>query len=1048
MSKKTSDPKSTRKATSKTTRSSRKKTTKKSSAAKGSSKKSKAVKSSAKKRTTTKSSTRNSSTRKSATGSSPAPRIVAPSLRPETDPSRPHPKGTLSIRRANLHNLKDISVDLPRNRLIVVTGLSGSGKSTLAFDTIYAEGQRRYVESLSSYARQFLSRMAKPEVESITGLAPAVAIQQQVLQRNPRSTVGTTTEVYDYMRLLFGRIGKTICVRCGSEVKRDTPRTVQESVAELEEGTRLYVLFPMPDHEHHTLADEIASLRARGFFRLVSREGTDIIDVTDEAAAEELSKGKKDDYSVLVDRLVWKNDDNGLSRVAEAAETGFREGDGEIEVRELGGKKRSHLFNRRYDCSSCGMRYLEPEPRLFSFNNPFGACPECQGFGRAVGVSMDLVIPDRRRTISQGAIQVFNTPKHKKHLDQLLAIAREAKLDTGKPISEFDDRERSILMDGYGDYIGIHGFFKMVEKNTYKMHYRVLLARYRGYTTCAKCHGSRLRTSATQAFVGGKRITEINEMTIEDAQAWFLAFAPNEHDATIAGRVVDEIRRRLRFLVEVGLGYIRLDRLSHTLSGGEMQRINLATSIGSSLVGAMYILDEPSIGLHPRDTGRLVKILKELRDLGNTVIVVEHDPEMIEAADIVLEMGPLAGEGGGDVVFIGSVDQMMENEKSTTGAWLSGRERAQLPEVTRAVGSAIELRRANLHNLKDVQVLFPRRALTVVTGVSGSGKSTLIHDVFYRVASYQLGSVNRGEDRSAEVQGLDRISTIEMIDQSPIGRSPRSNPATYTKSFDAIRELFSQTSHARMHGWTPGYFSFNVAGGRCDVCSGEGYITVDMQFLADIQLPCDSCGGSRYKNEVLNARYNGKSIVDVLEMTVDEAIDFFSEESRIVRRLKPLAEVGLGYIRLGQPATTLSGGEAQRVKLASHLAAPNTDEQLFILDEPTTGLHMKDVAILMTALHALVDAGHTVIVIEHNLDVIAGADWMIELGPDGGSEGGEVVATGRPAKIAAKREAPTAVYLADYCERLGRTLPSSPEDDPDYDPEAVWIRDDLLGLIG
>ena len=972
----------------------------------------------------------------------------APSLRPESDPGRPHPKSTLSIRRANLHNLKDISVDLPRNRLIVITGLSGSGKSTLAFDTIYAEGQRRYVESLSSYARQFLSRMAKPEVESITGLAPAVAIQQQVLQRNPRSTVGTTTEVFDYMRLLFGRIGTTICLRCGEEVRRDTPRTVQNRIAEMKEGTRLYVLFPMPDHEDHSLADEISSLRARGFFRLVRQGETEIIDVTEDEAAEALAKGKKSDYSVLVDRLVWKNDDAAFSRVAEAAEAGFREGEGELEVREVGGAGESMHFNRRYDCSGCGMRYLEPEPRLFSFNNPYGACPECQGFGRAVGVSVDLVIPDRRRTIRQGAIQVFNTPKHKKHLEDLLGIARKADLDTGKPIAEFDERELSILMDGYEDYIGIHGFFKMVEKNTYKMHYRVLLARYRGYTTCAKCGGSRLRTSATQVFVGGKRITEINQMTIEDAQAWFGAFKPSEHDEMIAGRVLDEIRKRLRFLVEVGLGYVRLDRLSHTLSGGEMQRINLATSIGSSLVGAMYVLDEPSIGLHPRDTGRLVKILKELRDLGNTVIVVEHDPEMIEAADIVLEMGPEAGEHGGEVVFIGSVPQMIESGASNTGAWLSGRERAVLPEKTRPIGHAITLENATLHNLKGVSVSFPRRALTVVTGVSGSGKSTLIHDVFYRVASYQMGSVNRGEDRHASVSGISAIKTIEMIDQSPIGRSPRSNPATYTKAFDAIRELFSQTSHARLHGWAPGYFSFNVAGGRCDVCSGEGYITVDMQFLADIQLPCDSCKGSRYKSEVLNARYRGKTIVDVLEMTVSESIEFFHEESRIVRRLRPLEEVGLGYIRLGQPATTLSGGEAQRVKLASHLSAPGSEEQLFILDEPTTGLHMKDVAVLMKALHALVDNGHTVIVIEHNLDVIAAADWMIELGPDGGSEGGEVVAAGRPAKIAAEGSAPTATHLADYCKRLGRSMPESPEDDPDYNPQIAKILQDSWGIIG
>ena len=968
------------------------------------------------------STTKSSTTRKGAKKKS-AKKASSVTLPNRIEPGRPHPKSTLSIRRANLHNLKDVSIDLPRNRLIVVTGLSGSGKSTLAFDTIYAEGQRRYVESLSSYARQFLSRMAKPEVESITGLAPAVAIEQQTLQRNPRSTVGTTTEVYDYMRLLYGRIGRTICLNCGGDVARDTPRTVQEGLMALPKKSRLYLLFPLPDHKDHALEEEIESLRARGFFRFVRGASSDIIDVTEESAASVLEGAAKEEISVLVDRVVWGDDTTTLSRVAEAAEAGFREGEGVIEVREIGGEERVLKFNRRYECSDCGTRYLEPEPRLFSFNNPFGACSECQGFGRAVGVDMNLVIPDRRRTLKQSAIQPFGTPKHAKHLDDLLAVAREAGVDTTKPIADLDEAELSIVMDGYGPYIGVNGFFKMIEKSTYKMHHRVLLARYRGYTTCPKCKGSRLRTSARQVFVGDKKIDDINRMTIDEAEAWFAAFSPSEHEEQIAGRVLEEIARRLRFLVEVGLGYIRLDRLSHTLSGGEMQRINLATSIGSSLVGAMYILDEPSIGLHPRDTGRLIRILKELRDLGNTVIVVEHDPDIIRAADVVLEMGPKAGEDGGDVVYVGSVEGMIASESSTTGAWLAGRvvpeSRALRPIDAKRM---ITLENGTLHNLKNVSISFPTRALTVVTGVSGSGKSTLVHDVLYKVASYRMGSVHRGEDEGAVVHGIQQVKGVEMIDQSPIGRTPRSNPATYTKAFDAIRELFSATSHARLHGWRPGYFSFNVDGGRCDVCSGEGFITVDMQFLADIQLPCDSCGGSRYKSEVLHARYRGKTVVDVLEMTVSEALAFFNEESRIVRRLKALESVGLGYIRLGQPATTLSGGEAQRVKLASHLASPGGDSQLFILDEPTTGLHMQDVSVLMNALNALVDSGHSVLVIEHNLDVIASADWIIDLGPEGGDAGGRVVAAGRPAYVVSQGASITGRYLAAHCERIGRDL--------------------------
>ena len=1005
---------------------------KKATSRKGTSKKTASRKTSSKKSTAVKSSAPKSSS-KSRKGADTA---ASDAVKAATTPSipgasavnghpsaaeRPHPKRTLAIRGASLHNLKNISLDLPRNRLIVFTGLSGSGKSSLAFDTIYAEGQRRYVESLSAYARQFLSRMAKPQVESISGLAPAVAIEQQTLQRNPRSTVATTTEVYDYMRLLFGRIGRTICRNCGTEVMRDTPRIVQEKLATLKEGTRLYFLFPMPDHPSHSLDDELEALRGRGFFRIVPKGTTDIVDLTEETAGETLRKYSKEELAVLVDRIVWRDDEATLSRVAEASEGGFREGGGGLTVLEVGGEGRTFSFNRRYECSTCGTKWLEPEPRLFSFNNPYGACPECQGFGRAVGIDMDLVIPDQRKSIRQGAIQPFSTPKHSSHFRDLVAISREAGLDASKPFSELSERELDIVMEGHGEYIGIKGFFSMIEKNTYKMHYRVLLSRYRGYTTCFRCKGSRLRTSATQVFVGGKRIGEIAAMPIDEARAWFEAYRPTEHEEMIAGRILDEIRKRLRFLDDVGLGYLRLDRLSHSLSGGEMQRINLATSIGSSLVGAMYVLDEPSIGLHPRDTGRLIRILKELRDLGNTVIVVEHDPDIIRAADVIVEMGPGAGEHGGDIIFIGTVDEMMASEQSKTGAWLSGREsRTPRARQSQLNEGWIGLEHATLHNLKDVSFRFPTKRLTAVTGVSGSGKSTLIHDVFWKVASYSLGGIARGEDRRAEVTGINLVDSIEMIDQSPIGRTPRSNPATYTKAFDAIRDLFSSTSHARLNGWKPGFFSFNVAGGRCDVCSGEGYVTVDMQVLADIQLPCDACHGTRYKSEILNAKYRGKSIVDVLEMTVDEGIAFFEGDDRITRRLRALADVGLGYIRLGQPATTLSGGEAQRVKLASHLVYHGPDERLFILDEPTTGLHMQDVAVLLDAFDALIRAGNTILVIEHNLDVIAAADWVVELGPEGGAPGGVITAMGDVSHIASLEDSHTGRFLATHIEQRDR----------------------------
>ncbi len=921
----------------------------------------------------------------------------------------PHPKNTLAIRGAKVHNLKDLSIELPRNRLIVVSGVSGSGKSSLAFDTIYAEGQRRYVESLSAYARQFLARMSKPDVESITGLAPAIAIEQKTITKNPRSTVGTTAEVYDYLRLLYARIGQTLCKACNQPVLKDTPRTVQEAVMALPEGTRLYVLYPMHPHDQRTLAEEFENLREKGFFRVVIGASSEVVDLN-----ETIPSGiSKDDVYVLVDRIVTRNEPGTLTRIADSAETAFREGDGRAIVQLVETGERRH-FSTRFECANDGIKYEEPQPKLFSFNNPFGACPECQGFGKAIGIDMDLVIPDRTKTLRSSAIAAFATPKHVEYHRKLVAEARAANLDLDKPVSQLTQHEWNVVMHGYGKYPGIDGFFKMIEEQTYKMHYRVFLSRFRGYTTCPRCKGSRLRTSAMRVFIHGKSIPDLVGMTIEEVYGWFqkLELTPFEHD--VADRILEEITKRLRYLNEVGLGYLRLDRLSHTLSGGESQRINLATSIGSALVGAMYVLDEPSIGLHPRDTERLVRILKSLRDLGNTVIVVEHDPDIIRSADVVVDMGPHAGENGGEVTFNGSVETMLRDANSLTGAYLSGRKSIPVRTKRRKPsGRSITVHGVYEHNLKNVDVEFPLGLLTVVTGVSGSGKSTLVHDVLYPAVARAKGATVGVSKKMTSAEGMDRVGAVEMVDQSPIGRSPRSNPVTYVKAFDAIRDLFSSTPVAKLNGWKAGYFSFNVPGGRCEACQGEGVVKVEMQFLADLALTCEVCKGKRFKAEALQATYKGKNIVDVLEMTVDEAMGFFAADNRVMTRLKGLHDVGLGYIRLGQPATTLSGGEAQRVKLAAQLVAPTDDHTLFILDEPTTGLHFDDIATLLKAFNAMIDAGHSLIVIEHNIDVIRSADWIIDLGPEGGDAGGNVVCTGTPETIAACKDSHTGRFLRE-----------------------------------
>lgn len=906
----------------------------------------------------------------------------------------------ITIRGARVHNLKNINLDLPRRKLIVLTGVSGSGKSSLAFDTIYAEGQRRYVESLSSYARQFLERMDKPDVDLIQGISPAMAIEQKTNTRNPRSTVGTTTEIYDYLRLLFARIGKTYCYNCERLVTRDSVRTVYESLQKESGGSdslKLYVTFPLPMHENESAGDAIANLKKEGFFRVLL-DG-EIIDLN-----ETDLPGKADPLSiqVLVDRLVYRPGEES-SRIADSIETAFASGAGNALV-FLVDSARWLKFNQNFECSHCHIKYEEPDPRLFSFNNPFGACPECQGFGRAMGIDMELVVPDKDRALRDGAIQPWNTPKFKHNLRDLLSVAKSAGIRTDVPFSELTGNELGIVMDGHGVFDGINGFFKMLEKKSYKIYYRVLLSRYRGYTTCPACGGARLRREALHVTVGGKRISDIVRMTIAEAADFFFALDLTRYERDIAKRILEELGKRLKYLNEVGIGYLTLDRLSNTLSGGESQRINLATSLGSSLVGALYVLDEPSIGLHPRDNDRLIAILKALRDVGNTVIVVEHDSDMMRESDIIVDMGPLAGEQGGEVVYNGPSDLIGKENKSLTGKYLTGKRSIPVPKHRRRPnGAAIVVRGARENNLKNIDVTIPLNMLVCVTGVSGSGKSTLVHDVVYAGLKRLKGEPVEKQAAVREIAGAEHISRVEMVDQSPIGRSPRSNPITYIQAFDLIRTLFAGTQAAKVHGFGPGHFSFNVPGGRCDACEGDGVVKVEMQFLADLYLQCDVCKGTRYKKEVLDVLYHQKNIHDVLSMTVGEAIQFFGADvtgRKVAQRLKVLEDVGLGYIRLGQAATTLSGGEAQRIKLAAHLATPSRDTHtLFIFDEPTTGLHFEDIAKLLSCFTALIDAGNSVLIIEHNLDVIKCADYVIDLGPEAGDGGGAVVATGTPEQI-------------------------------------------------
>lgn len=919
-------------------------------------------------------------------------------------------KKKIIVKGARLHNLKNIDVEIPHNRFTVVTGVSGSGKSSLAFNTIYAEGQRRFVESLSSYARQFLERMAKPDVDSISGLQPAIAIEQNKATRNPRSTVGTTTEVYDYLRLIFGRIGKTICHSCGEVVKKDNPDSVAENVMQYEEGDKLYILFSMPQAAR-SVKEEIERLKEKGFGRIVLNDSNEIIDLENYKIPKDL---RPEDILGLADRIVVRNNPDTLSRLHDSLESAFHHGSGRIAIRNIS-KNQTEKFSRLYECSDCDILYAEPEPRLFSFNNPFGACPHCQGFGRTIGIDEDLVVPEKNKTIEKGAVHPFRTQGFAKYQRSLLTLCRDENIPIDVPYEQLSQEHKDKLWKGRSKFTGIDGFFNMLEDKNYKLHYRVILSRYRGYTKCKHCQGTRLRTSGRQVFVDGKNIPELILLPLSQLNEYIQNLNLNKLDSEIIGEVLREVRWRVSLLVEIGLEYLNLSRLTHTLSGGESQRINLSTALGSSLVGTLYVLDEPSIGLHPRDTDRLLGILYKLRDLGNTIIVVEHDPDIIEKADYVLDIGPKAGEHGGELIHAGSFRELLKNDESLTALYLNGKKSMEVaPKPSKGNGKKIIIYQPRRHNLTMDKAEFPLNKLIVVTGVSGSGKSTLVHDILYK----GLKKIHGGFDGKATAtfdlfEGGQHIEHVEIVDQSSIGKSSRSTPVTYTKAFDAIREVFSATQAAKQLGLKPGYFSFNVSGGRCEECEGEGFISVDMQFLPDVQLTCEACGGTRYKREAREILFKGKSIVDVLNMTIDEALEFFSDIRKVTRKLQTLSDVGLGYLRLGQPSTMLSGGESQRIKLSQFLEV-KSNNSMYIFDEPTTGLHLDDISKLLKCFRRLVDNGNSVVIIEHNLNIIAAADHIIDIGPEAGDRGGEIIFAGSPKELIKSNKSLTGNALAHF----------------------------------
>jgi excinuclease ABC subunit A len=956
---------------------------------------------------------------------------------------------TIVVRGARVHNLKNIDFEIPHNSLTVVTGVSGSGKSSLAFDTIYAEGQRRYVESLSAYARQFLERIEKPDADVIDGIAPAVAIRQKNTTRNPRSTVATATEIYDYLRLLFARVGRTYCLQCGNQVKKDTVDEVASAVLAMGESTRLNVLFPLhvptvpiepgkPKRQKKSsagaspavagatrprtapaitalsdaLKTRLFDLRKRGFNRLY--QNAQIFEFSTPESLLDVNFAEP--VFLLVDRLAVSSD--ARARIVDAVEISYREA-GEV-IFETAPRddqpSKQVRFSHRFECKHCNLRYEEPEPRLFSFNNPYGACPRCQGFGNTIDFDLDLVIPDKSRTLNEGAIEPWTKPKYRPLFTELKRFARQADIPLDVPWMELSPEHQRLVIQGEGRFFGVRGFFNHLERKKYKLHVRVFLSRYRGYSTCSTCGGARLRPEARQVKINGKNICDVCSMTVEESSKFFEQVRLTEQEAAIAEKLLQEIQERLRFLNDVGLEYLTLDRLASTLSGGEAQRIQLATSLGSRLVGTLYVLDEPSIGLHSRDTHRLIRILHDLRDLGNTILVVEHDPDVMRASDRILDLGPGAGENGGKVIAVGTYDEICKTPASLTGRYLAEELRIQLPNVRRKPGSRqIRIYGARAHNLKRIDLAIPLGMIVAITGVSGSGKSTLLHDVLYQALSAAKKQVN-GTPLPAplwdRLDGAEFIDEVVLVDQSPIGRTPRSNPVTYIKAFDGIRDLFASLPEAQKRGFAAGHFSFNIPGGRCETCQGDGTVTVEMQFLADVELICEECKGTRYKPQVLEVRYRGKNIHEVLDLTVKEALQFFAGAPKVVDKLRVLEEVGLGYLRLGQSATTLSGGEAQRMKLAAHLQPAareigrlhteghHRNRILYIFDEPTTGLHFDDVSKLLSAFRRLIDAGGSILVIEHNLEVIKTADWVIDLGPEGGERGGYVLGAGPPEAIA------------------------------------------------
>ena len=925
------------------------------------------------------------------------------------------------IKGARVNNLKNVDVEIPRNKLTVITGLSGSGKSSLAFDTLYAEGQRRYVESLSAYARQFLGRMAKPECDKIQGIPPAIAIEQKVNTRNPRSTVGTSTEIYDYMRLLFGRIGITYSPVSGAEVKKHTIEDVLKAATSYPEGTRIAITTPVKPVEGRKLSTQLEIYLKGGYTRMV-RDGKEFVNIAELVQMPDIDQGSSD-YELLIDRLTVAHEGDDLSRLADSVETAFFEGNhhATLLVWEADGNVSRHEFSNLFEAD--GMTFTEPSEMMFNFNNPYGACPRCEGFGRTVGIDEQLVVPDPSLSVYDDAVVCWRGEKMSEWKRACIHAAPSASFPIHKPYSELTDAQKDFLWHGNGTFTGIDGFFKMVEENLYKIQYRVMLARYRGKTICPECHGTRLRHDASYVKVGGRSITELVTMPVTELSEFFRDLELTERQQAIASRILLEITNRLDFLIDVGLGYLTLDRLSATLSGGESQRINLATSLGSSLIGSLYILDEPSIGLHTRDTERLISVLRKLQSIGNTVVVVEHDEEIMRAADHIIDVGPDAGTGGGRIVYQGPADRLSEaTAESYTARYLSGELKIDTPRRRRRWKDYIEVVGAREHNLKNIDVRFPLEAMTVVTGVSGSGKSTLVRDILYRALMRQIGEAADAPGLHTALRGdIQRISAVEFVDQNPIGRSTRSNPATYLKAYDEIRRLFADQQGARQMGFGPGYFSFNTEGGRCEECKGEGTITIEMQFMADITIPCEECHGQRFKRDVLDIRYRGKNINDVLDMTIDEAIAFFNEsdgatEKKIVRRLLPLQQVGLGYVKLGQSSSTLSGGENQRVKLAYYLAMDKPRPTMFIFDEPTTGLHFHDIGTLMKSFDRLISMGHTVVIIEHNLDVVKCADHVIDIGPEGGDAGGQLVVAGTPEQVAACEASYTGKFLREKLE--------------------------------